>query len=134
MSIQSYVLCAYIHTYIHARTHTHTRTHTHACTHIPTYVHTCSSCNTGMKALPDMYAQLPKSGGHTYQAKPKFPVLQLICSTSHPYQADSPHDHPNLCDCNHRIYYKHTYKFHYGPAASTFWLRLVMTNGQILEI
>ena len=38
-----------------------------------------------MRALPDMYAQLsegcrPEGRGHTYQAKLKYPVLQLIHS------------------------------------------------------
>ena len=42
---------------------------------------TCNSCNTGMRALHDMYARLPEGRGHTYQAKPECPMLQLICNT-----------------------------------------------------
>ena len=45
----------------------------------------CDSFNTGMRALPDMYARLPEGcrpegRGHTYQVKPEYPVLQLICN------------------------------------------------------
>ena len=71
---------------------------------------TCNSCNTGMRALPDMYAQLPEGRrpegrGRTYQAKPECPVLQLICNT---YQADSLYraiNHPSPYECSHWIYY-----------------------------
>ena len=50
----------------------------------------CNSCKMDTRALPDMHAQLsegfrPEGRGHTYQAKPECPVLQLICNT---YQAD----------------------------------------------
>ena len=52
-----------------------------------------NSCNTDMRALPDLYTQLhevckPKGREHTYQEKPECPMLQLMYNTSNPYQAD----------------------------------------------
>ena len=50
--------------------------------------YTCNSCNTGMRAFPDMHAGLPEGRrpegrGRTFQAKPECSVLQLICNTLH---------------------------------------------------
>ena len=89
----------------------------------------------GMRALPDMYAREPQAQGHTNQAKPKFPLLQLICNT---YQADSPNsaiNHLSQYECSYWMYYICIPKiFDYGSAASTFWLHSVTMNGHILEI
>ena len=45
------------------------------CVCVCVCMYTCNSCNTGMKAFS------PQAVGHTYQAQPEFPVLQLICNT-----------------------------------------------------
>ena len=90
-----------------------------------------------MRALPDMYARLPEGcrpegRGHTYQAKPEYPVLQLICNT---YQADSLYraiNHPSIATGYNYICIPKI--FDYGSAASMFWLRLVTMNGHILEM
>ena len=68
--------------------------------------YTCNSCNTGMRALFDMYAQLP--GGIHIRKKSECLVLQLRCNTSHLYEADSLHrviNHPNQYKRNHYIIY-----------------------------
>ena len=111
----------------------------YVCMYVCLYV--CNSCNMGMRALPDNVCPLPlglrPSGGvrHTYQAKPSFPVLQLICNTS---QADSLYrvmNHPSQYECSHWMYYICVpKKFNYGSAAVTFWLCSVTMNGHILEI
>ena len=81
---------------------------------------------TGMRALPDMYALCTAALGHTYQAKPECPVLQLICNTC---QADRAINYPSQYKCSNWMCYICIHKiFDYGLAANTFWLRLVMIN------
>ena len=66
---------------------------------------TCNSCNMDTRALPDMHSRQPEAEGflayiHIKQ-NPEYSMLQLICDTSHPYQADSLHRatiHPSMSD------------------------------------
>ena len=103
------------------------------CVYVCMCVCTCNSCNMGMRALPDMCAQLPEGHRpegrwHTYQTKPKCPVLQLICNT---YQADSLYraiNHPSQYECSHWIYCICITKiFDYRSAATV--VSSVMMNG-----
>ena len=48
---------------------------------LASYVATSNSCNTGMSALPDMYARRPRATADIL-GNARVPVLQLICYTS----------------------------------------------------
>ena len=75
--------------------------------------YTCNSCNTGISALPDMYARHPRACSAWVSAdisgNALMPVLQLICYTSGTLKIN-----PKLLFTTLPIYIRRDSNFDYG--------------------